>query len=87
MTMIDEKWLDEMKTAIVAHPDGGDARYHVPAETLFDLLRLARLGLWAEKHKETIIGALESFGSGMELSLRSSERGASALAALPKEGG
>jgi hypothetical protein len=73
--MIDEKRLDELAT-------GGP----VTNAEIDEILRLARLGLWAREHEETIRDALDTFGEGMELDRSCEARGKAALAALPKEG-
>ena len=77
--MIDEKRLESLKKK----PD--QANYITKAE-LDDLLRLARLGLWAEKHFETVRFGLELTkrvhpGEGTTMWVAANR----ALAALPKE--
>ena len=57
--MVDEKKLDEIEEMVCMHPKGTHAFFSetqshgawlLDADILNELIRLARLGLWAEKH-------------------------------------
>jgi hypothetical protein len=89
--MIDEKRLASVEQMLELHPNGThaiftnratapEAAWTLDGDFLRDILRLARLGLWAEKHQSAITGALR-----MTISEKwDVDRAHQALAALPK---
>ena len=97
--MIDEKFLEGLADVMRIHPSGthvvfvekkNHGAWTLDAERLAELIRLARLGLWAEKHGVAavkIYAELEDWGydhssnSKCDYGVAAEE----ALAALPKD--
>lgn len=82
--MIDEKKLEHLETiAKLPVRPGSDALAAVSTEIILELIRLARLGLWAEKHME-VIEPLLAGEAGSDCNHMIVEA-TQALAALPRD--
>lgn len=74
--MIDEFWLNQLERSVRFDEDAKLERQALPFNEMVELIRIARLGLWATEHAVPVL---------QENASRGHKLAAKALAALPKE--